>query len=283
MPVHDAGRFLGACLDSLVRQTLENVEFVCVDDGSTDGSGGILDECAAKDGRFRVLHQERRGAGSARNAGLDMARGTYLFFCDSDDWCGTGLLKGLYERAERTRADIVIASTIKCEAETGRAVGCRRVSSWPRGVFSPDACGERLFSISCHTVWDKLLRRDFVCNEGLRFQEVPRFNDMLFCDLALALAKRLTTVRWARYHHRINRVGGIQESALSDGTDVLLPYQALREGLERRGLFERYGAAFEFARRESVDHFCLGQAPRPAGFLRRLVRQVVPAYVRAAL
>ena len=82
IPVYNVEKYLRACLDSVVNQTFRDIEIICVDDGSTDGSGAILDEYAAKDSRMRVIRQANAGAGAARNAGLDVATGEYVFFAD---------------------------------------------------------------------------------------------------------------------------------------------------------------------------------------------------------
>lgn len=86
VPVYNVEKYLRRCLDSIVAQTFTDWECICVDDGSPDGSGKILDEYAAKDKRFVIIHKENGGVSSARNAGLDIARGEYVTFCDSDDW-----------------------------------------------------------------------------------------------------------------------------------------------------------------------------------------------------
>ena len=86
IPVYNAASWLGACLDSVLGQTLRNIEVICVDDGSTDGSAGILEACAARDPRVRVLRQpENAGQGAARNRGLEESVGEYAYFMDADD------------------------------------------------------------------------------------------------------------------------------------------------------------------------------------------------------
>lgn len=86
IPVYNVEKYIRRCLDSVAAQTFTNWECILVDDGSPDASGKICDEYAAKDSRFRVIHKENGGVSSARNAGLDVARGEYVTFCDSDDW-----------------------------------------------------------------------------------------------------------------------------------------------------------------------------------------------------
>ena len=85
IPVFNVAPYLRECLDSVLSQTFTDWEAICVDDGSTDGSGAILDEYAAKDKRFRVVHKENEGVSVARNVGLDLANGEYILFLDSDD------------------------------------------------------------------------------------------------------------------------------------------------------------------------------------------------------
>ena len=86
VPVYNTEKYLKQCVDSLTSQTLNEIEIILVDDGSTDGSGAICDEYAAKDSRIKVIHKENGGLGFARNSGLEMAQGEFVGFVDSDDW-----------------------------------------------------------------------------------------------------------------------------------------------------------------------------------------------------
>lgn len=91
VPVYNVAEYLPQCLDSLVAQTYENIEIIAVDDGSTDGSGTILDEYAARDARVRPVHIENDGVSNARNVGLSLVRGEFVGFVDSDDWVDTDM------------------------------------------------------------------------------------------------------------------------------------------------------------------------------------------------
>lgn len=106
VPVYNVQNYLKRCLDSLQSQTYANLEFILVDDGSSDGSGKICDEYAACDDRFRVIHQENSGAASARNVGLDVARGEWIGFVDSDDYIEPDMYSYLLELGKRYGADI---------------------------------------------------------------------------------------------------------------------------------------------------------------------------------
>lgn len=93
IPVYNAEKYLYDCLDSLINQTLKNTEIICIDDGSTDNSYEILCEYAAKDNRFIILQQENKGAGAARNKGMEIAKGEFLAFLDADDFLNTICLR----------------------------------------------------------------------------------------------------------------------------------------------------------------------------------------------
>ena len=93
IPVHNTGKYLDRCLDSVLGQTLADIEVICVDDASDDGSAGILARRAEQDGRLKVLTQENNaGPGMARNRGIDCAGGRFIYFLDSDDWIESALL-----------------------------------------------------------------------------------------------------------------------------------------------------------------------------------------------
>ena len=108
IPVYNAAEFLKDGLNSLLKQTLREIEIICVDDGSTDGSLVILKEFEKADARIRVIHQENQGAGAARNNGMDVARGKYLAFLDADDFFEKNMLKAAYDRAEETEAEVCV-------------------------------------------------------------------------------------------------------------------------------------------------------------------------------
>lgn len=109
MPVYKVEQYVGKAIESILNQTLAEFEFLIVDDGTPDKSGEICDEYAKKDSRIRVLHKENGGAPSARNMAMDLAKGKYLYFLDSDDWAEPGMLKELYGLAEKHSVQMVIS------------------------------------------------------------------------------------------------------------------------------------------------------------------------------
>ena len=113
IPIFNTRKFLNKCLDSLLNQSLTDIEIICVDDGSTDNSLKILKSYANKDDRVKVLTRENNGAGAARNLGLKYVNGKYILFVDSDDWFEEDGLKLLYDKAEQLNVDILLFDSIE--------------------------------------------------------------------------------------------------------------------------------------------------------------------------
>jgi glycosyltransferase involved in cell wall biosynthesis len=112
IPVYNVEQYLRQCLDSVVNQTMQDIQIICVNDGSTDGSPAILEEYAAKDPRMEVIHQRNQGSAAARNNAQTYIRGKYTYFVDSDDWIDPDLCQQCWDRAEATEADFVMLRCI---------------------------------------------------------------------------------------------------------------------------------------------------------------------------
>ena len=163
LPVYNTRAYLRECLDSVLAQDVDpgSFEIVAVDDGSTDGSGEILDEYALRHAFVRVMHQENSGwPGQPRNRGLEASRGEYVFFLDSDDVLGPEAVRRLCDVADEQESDIVVPRLVSTDAPArGRS---------KRAVRPVDADLRRLFkSLSPQ----KLFRRSFLDEHRLRFPE----------------------------------------------------------------------------------------------------------------
>jgi hypothetical protein len=187
VPVYNAGPYLERCVTSLLRQSLsaDRYEVVFVDDGSTDGSGALLDTVAAEHPELvRVLHTPNSGwAGRPRNLGTDAARHPYVFYCDADDWMPDYALEMLLERAEHDRSDVVIA----------RRMGIR---GGPFAVFERgDYCTtwQRTPAVFHTLTCQKMFRRAFLEEQGIRFPEGKvRLEDYIFMVQAYLKAERIS-------------------------------------------------------------------------------------------
>lgn len=163
VPVYNVEKYLRRCLDSIIRQTYQNLEILCIDDGSIDNSGEICEQYVARDARIKVIHQENQGLSTARNKGLDTATGEYIAFVDSDDYIAADVLEQLYQSAVSSDATCVICG-YNCVDSNGSILSTYSVHSVQQysGVESLrrhyyHASGEENFV----TVWGKLFCKSY--------------------------------------------------------------------------------------------------------------------------
>lgn len=248
MPVYNGEGYLRECLDSICGQTLRDIEIICVDDGSSDGSLAILDEYAAKDSRIKVIAQPNSGAAVARNKGIDIASGEYLSILDSDDRFEPKMLEKMVERARATDAQITICRCDGFEDGTEKPVPMMwslQDKFVPDEVFSAEQVGDALFFFVQGWAWDKLYLTSFVRENHLEFQNLRSSNDMRFTFLSLALARRMTTMGNVFVHQRRGRSTSISRTRQRNCDCFYSALLGLRDELSRRGLLERYKKAFE--------------------------------------
>ncbi|MEG1311454.1 MAG: glycosyltransferase [Romboutsia sp.] len=110
VPIYNVEQYLPKCIESIINQTINDIEIILVNDGSTDNSGEIADNYAKNDQRIKVIHKENGGQGSARNKGIDIAKGEYIGFVDSDDWVDLDMYEKLYKNAKEENLDIAVCS-----------------------------------------------------------------------------------------------------------------------------------------------------------------------------
>lgn len=205
VPVYNASKLLPYTLDSILAQTYRPFELILVDDGSQDGSGDLCDRYAAEDERIVVIHTANRGVSSARNAGLECARGEYVTFCDSDDLLSPEFLEHLHSAIEASGADLACSDRLFTDFE---ATAPGSVEKRGRdAVYSgagleslPDE-HEEFFSV----VWAKLFRLELVRQWGLRFHEkLSRGEDVLFICSYASQCRKIAYVDESLYHYRIH-------------------------------------------------------------------------------
>lgn len=247
IPVYNVEKYLRECLDSVINQTLKDIEIICINDGSTDNSPAILQEYKQKDNRITILTQENKGAGAARNAGLDIAKGNYLAILDSDDIYDITMLEKMYTVSETMQTDLTVCFskafdnvTKKTWDITWSAMNIEKECfSYKDTLEIPQA-----FDFFIGWSWDKLFRKSFIDQTKLRFQEISHSNDGFFVFCAMYAASRITILKEYLVAHRANREGSIECSHDKNPLCFYEMYKAVKDGLERIDVFsevkERY-------------------------------------------
>ena len=197
MPVYKSEQYLDVAVRSVLEQQFDGFELILVDDGSPDESGRICDDFAIKDSRVVVIHKENGGICSARNAGLQKARGKYVTFCDNDDEYLPGLLADNYALAEQYSVDVVRYSRFKTETLNGRTVTETITRGFSQRVITADNFAENYEELrrTGLGVWTGLYRRAFLQKNNIRFDEKMRYGyeDKMFnlscyyCGATIAL------------------------------------------------------------------------------------------------
>lgn len=248
LPVYNAEKYLRECLDSLACQTLHEAEFICIDDGSTDNSRNILAEYAMRDSRFRLVVQENSGAGAARNAGIDLAKGEYLSFLDADDFFEPEMLEYAYTSAKRGDADVVVFGCDLYNDKNGKWLRCpwsiKRRWLPDTNPFSPKDIAPHIFNFSNGWAWDKLFRKEFVEQTGLRFMQQRTTNDMFFVFASYARARSIMVLEPVFAHHRMNLAGSLTNTRSRSWDCFVNALLKLRKELETNGVFERFEKSF---------------------------------------
>jgi hypothetical protein len=230
VPVYNVARYLPQCLESLMAQTLEPVEFLLINDGSTDGSAEILQAFAAKDSRFKIVEQENQGVAATRNTGLAQARGEFIGFVDGDDWVEPDMFAHLLALAESQNAELAQCGFSWYLEQEDRHVP--RDSSWIPPLLAH--AGGRLRGAESIlfediALWKKLYHRNLIEATGLRFDEQMSTGEDAPIQLAtLCLANRIVASDRPLYHYRKQRTG--QLTGLRDAR--LLAYFRIFEKLD---------------------------------------------------
>lgn len=245
VPIYNMESLLPRCLDSLAAQTLRDLEIICVDDGSTDGSGGIVRKYASGDSRFRLITQENSGRAEARNAGIRAAAAPYLGFADPDDYVEPDMYERLYRLAEESGADMVQCSYSPfLPAESGESRGMAEEkllhieNTACDGVFTEKGEIFRLFLEDRITgvVWSKLFRRLLPgCSAPLEVRLPSSFTsgeDTLYVSRAIARCRSValtsensTTTGWAAPNPFLLATG-----KRKPGPQVITPYSRCSPG-----------------------------------------------------
>lgn len=228
IPVYNVEPYLRECLDSVINQTLREIEIICVDDGSTDASLDILKEYAAKDNRITLFAPGHLGTGHCRNIALSVARGEYIGFIDPDDWIEAEYFEKLYTSASEDTDVVFQTSRIETYWKEGKEIVIDTPTSQNDYVFRFNT-----IHYSAH-LWSKIFKRSFVEKYNLKNSFTKRSQDLLFTFPALLLAKNIKCINHAKYFYRKGQKSACTvEYTAQDANEVFALYTQIENKIEQ--------------------------------------------------
>jgi len=233
IPVYNTGSLLDRTLGSVTRQSLRDIEIICVDDCSTDDSLAILNAWEARDPRVRIIALAHNGGVSrARNAGIDAAVSPYIYFLDSDDWIDDDYLEAMYAKALETGQEVVVnANYLKEYEDSEHAPEIERWGLSETGYYPTAVVQSHMLCV----IWARLYGRDYLNRNDIRFPVIPGGSeDIYFTGLAEVLQPR-SYVFFGPFHHYWQRTGSLYHQK-SNGFYYVRSYRLLFDELKRRGI-----------------------------------------------
>ncbi len=235
LPVYNVAPYLRDCLDSIIEQDFQDLEIICVNDGSTDESPAILEEYARQDPRIRIVHQTNRGLASTRNTALGQVRGQYLMHVDSDDMLRPGAIRRLVEEIERTGADFIVFQHIMFDETQEFDNWYYDFDSW--NLEPKTTLEQKLDILHYHYTWSKFFRVDFLNRYDFRFPDGLQFDDNVYHWKVLLAANRVVVLPEKLYRYRM-RPGSIMWHRGRHHLDI---FRIFKEGIahfREQGVYE---------------------------------------------
>ncbi|MBQ3409061.1 MAG: glycosyltransferase [Clostridia bacterium] len=235
VPVYNVEKYLIRCLDSLVNQTLQDIEIIAVNDGSTDNSGEILRIYEKKyPNIIKVFDKENGGLSDARNYGIPYATGEYIAFLDSDDYVELDMYEKMYSKAKEENSDMVECDFIweypnKTKIDTGKIYNNKR----------------EMFIYARVVAWNKIIRRSIIDNVKIEFPKGLRYEDVEFFYKMLPLYNKVDFVKKA-YVHYVQRDNSISNSQNEKTKEIFTVLDNVIEYYKVSGLYDQYKSELEY-------------------------------------
>jgi glycosyltransferase involved in cell wall biosynthesis len=249
IPVYNTEKYLPQCLDSVLAQTFQDFEIICINDGSKDNSLAILQEYAKKDKRIKVIsYHKNKGGGYARNQGLKIAKGEYLAFLDSDDFFNLDCFEKIYTKCKDNNSDIGIFAARSYDELTKKYCDMPwslRVDLLP----DKDTCFAKdmykcIFNFSRNWNWNKLFKRRFIEENEIKFQELYRTNDLLFTCKSLMSAEKISVISESLINYRIHHGTSCQQTNEKYPLDFYSAFSEAKKWLVTKELYSKVKKSF---------------------------------------
>lgn len=230
VPVYNVEKYLPKCLESLIKQTLNDIEIICVNDGSMDNSLAILKEFASRDSRIRIIDNQHQGVAKTRNTGIEQSTGEYIGFVDSDDYIDIDFFEKLYNSATKSNSDIAIASILKHKNFFN--IYNAKYTKEETAITIQDKI--KLCEDKKHFffyAWNKIYHSGFIKENNIKFSEGQIYEDVMFAIKALYYSNKIISVYGTKYHY-IEHENSLTKSKDKTGEkeqDLVKAYSELQE------------------------------------------------------
>lgn len=223
-------KYLPKCLESLIKQTLKDIEIICVNDGSMDNSLAILKEFASKDSRIRIIDNQHQGVAKTRNTGIEQSTGEYIGFVDSDDYIDIDFFEKLYNSATKSNSDIAIASILKHKKFFN--IYNAKYTKEETAITIQDKI--KLCEDKKHFffyAWNKIYHSGFIKENNIKFSEGQIYEDVMFAIKALYYSNKIISVYGTKYHYieHENSLTKYKDKTGEKEHDLIKAYSELQE------------------------------------------------------
>lgn len=242
VPVYNVSAYLHRCVDSILAQTYNNLEIILVNDGSTDNSGIICDNYALIDPRIKVIHKENGGLSSARNAGVEIAKGKYLGFVDSDDWIMPDMYEHLYLMLMQYQSDISISACVRCKSTQEGANLVSNPKSFSMTVYSQEEYIKKFMKIDSQTIeyyaWNKLYKKELLTKE--QYPVGKTAEDVLGTYKAVLKANKIVQSDKITYFYYTNPQSITSSFSTEKANDLLYIWESVLELSKYNSLYYQW-------------------------------------------
>ena len=230
VPVYNVEKYLPKCLESLIKQTLNDIEIICVNDGSMDNSLAILKEFASRDSRIKIIDNQHQGVAKTRNTGIEQSTGEYIGFVDSDDYIDIDFFEKLYNSATKSNSDIAIASILKHKKFFN--IYNAKYTKEETAITIQDKI--KLCEDKKHFffyAWNKIYHSGFIKENNIKFSEGQIYEDVMFAIKALYYSNKIISVYGTKYHYieHENSLTKYKDKTGGKEQDLVKAYSELQE------------------------------------------------------